>query len=82
VSWSGDSASNKPASNKKGAAELLHSAEESLKRISEGVGEMVEGLSLPADRRSEIRFTRLSSSPSRRVVAIVKLTPPSRRRPL
>ena len=55
--------------------------------MSEGVGEMVEGLSLPAERRSEIklgrlRLGRLSSSPSREVIAIVKLTPPSRRRPL
>jgi len=50
--------------------------------ISEGVGEMVEGLSLPAERRSEIGLCPVSSSPSRGVVASVKLTPPSRRRPL
>src|SRR5271169_2302369 len=43
---------------------------------------MVEGLSLAALRRSEIRFCRLSSSLSRGVVAIAALTPPSRRRPL
>ena len=62
--------------------ERIHGAKKSLKTISEGVGEMVEGLSLPAEHRSEIGTCRISSTLSRRVVAIVKLTPPSRRRPL
>jgi hypothetical protein len=36
--------------------ERIHGAKRIFKTISEGVGEMVEGLSLPVEHRSEIGF--------------------------